>query len=349
MRAIDADAHVIESPMTWEYLDPAHRKFLPTVVSKSSGNDVRNVEGNLQQEYWVLAGRIHNKDRNVGSNTSEESREMRSIDARLAHMDELEVDVQVLFPTLLLRPVARHPHLEYALAHAYNRWLADIWKKAPKRLRWAAVAPLLSMDKLRDELRFAKDNGACGIFLRPLECELPLSDPYFFPLYEVATELDMPICIHLGNGSFDVHDFYDRDTAFTKFKMPTIGAFHSIIYNGIPSQFPKLRWGLIEASANWLPFIVSDLRQRYKKRGKQLPANILAANNMYVACEVSDDFNAVLPVAGEDNLVIGTDYGHNDNSSQIEALRMVRDAPGMNAKAIDKILWDNPRKLYGLT
>ena len=93
---------------------------------------------------------------------------------------------------------------------------------------------------------------------------------------------------------------------------------------------------------------LGDLRQRYKKRGKQLPANILAANNMYVACEVSDDFNAVLPVAGEDNLVIGTDYGHNDNSSQIEALRMVRDAPGMNAKAIDKILWDNPTKAFGL-
>ena len=117
--------------------------------------------------------------------------------------------------------------------------------------------------------------------------------PYFFPLYELASELDLPICVHLGNGSFDVHDFYDRDTAFTKFKMPTIGAFHSIVYNGIPSLFPKIRWGLIEASANWLPFIVSDLRQRYKKRGKQLPANILAANNIYVACEVSDDFNAV--------------------------------------------------------
>lgn len=348
MRAIDSDAHVIENTATWEYMTGKDRDFLPTIVRKAFGNDILNVEGKAQQEYWVINGRIHNKDRNIGSNTSEESREMRSIDARLRHMDKLEIDVQVLYPTLLLRPVADGPRVEYALCRSYNRWLAEIWKKAGGRLRWTAAPPLLSPDKMRDELLFAKDNGACGVFLRPLECELPLSDPYFFPLYELAAELDLAICIHLGNGSFDVHDFYQKDTAFTKFKLPTIGAFHSLVFNDIPAKFPKLRWGLIEASANWLPFIVSDLRQRFKKRGKQLPKNILSANRIYVACEVSDDLRAVLPFAGDDHLVIGTDYGHTDNSAQIEALRMLRDEKQVDTKTIDKILWDNPRALYGL-
>ena len=31
--------------------------------------------------------------------------------------------------------------------------------------------------------------------------------------YELAGELDMAICVHLGNGSFTVHDFYTRDGA----------------------------------------------------------------------------------------------------------------------------------------
>ena len=53
-------------------------------------------------------------------------------------------------------------------------------------------------------------------------------------------------------------------------------------------------------------------------------------------------------MAGADNLVIGTDYGHNDNSSQIEALRMLRQNPKVDGAVIDKILWDNPRALYGL-
>jgi predicted TIM-barrel fold metal-dependent hydrolase len=348
MSTVDSDAHVIETEATWDFLDEKDRGWLPTIVRKAFGNDVRNVEGRVQQEYWVINGRIHNKDRNVGSNTSEESREMRSIDARLRHMDELEVDVQVLYPTLLLRPIADNPRLDYALARSYNRWLASIWKHSGDRLRWVAVPPLLAMDKVREEMRFARDNGACGIFMRGLECELPLSDPYFHPLYEIAGELDMAICIHLGNGSFDVHDFYTKDTPFTKFKLPTIGAFHSLVFNEIPIKFPKVRWGIVEVSADWLPFILRDLRGRFKKRGKRLPDNVLKANRMYVACEVTDDLPAVLSVAGEDNLLIGTDYGHTDNSSQIEALRMLRDVPGIPPSAVDKILWDNPKALYGL-
>ena len=348
MPTIDSDAHVIENEVTWQYLADNERHYTPMITRRFAGQEIRNVEGKLQEEFWIINQRVHNKDRNVGSNTTEESREMRSIDARIRHMDELEIDIQILFPTLLLRPIADNPPLEFALCRSYNRWLADIWKQGGGRLRWVAAPPLLSMDKMRDELQFAKDHGACGVFMRALECERPLSDPYFYPLYDIASELDLAITIHLGNGSFDVHDFYTKDTPFTKFKLPTIGAFHSLVFNDTPAKFPKLRWGIIEASANWLPFIISDLRQRFKKRGKRLPDNVLAANRIWVACEVSDDLPAVLPHAGEHNLVIGTDYGHTDNSSQIEALRMLRQIGGVSSQTIDKILWDNARALYGL-
>ena len=348
MPTIDSDAHVIESEVTWRYLAEDERHYTPMITRRFSGQEIRNVEGKLQEEFWVINQRVHNKDRNIGSNTTEESREMRSVEARIRHMDELEIDIQILFPTLMLRPIADNQPLEFALCRSYNRWLADIWKQGGGRLRWVAAPPLLSMDKARDELQFAKDHGACGVFMRALECERPLSDPYFYPLYELASELDLAISIHLGNGSFDVYDFYTKDTPFTKFKLPTIGAFHSLIFNDTPAKFPKLRWGIIEASANWLPFIISDLRQRFKKRGKRLPENVLAANRIWVACEVSDDLPAVLPHAGEDHLVIGTDYGHTDNSSQIEALRMLRQVGGVSSSVIDKVLWDNARALYGL-
>ena len=46
------------------------------------------------------------------------------------------------------------------------------------------------MDKALEEARFAKDNGACGIFVRGLEGDKRLSDSYFFPLYEAAGRLD---------------------------------------------------------------------------------------------------------------------------------------------------------------
>jgi predicted TIM-barrel fold metal-dependent hydrolase len=56
----------------------------------------------------------------------------------------------------------------------------------------------------------------------------------------------------------------------------------------------------------------------------------------------------ILPYAGEDNLVIGTDYGHSDSSTEIEALRLLKQDGKVPARVIDKILGDNPRALYGL-
>ena len=56
----------------------------------------------------------------------------------------------------------------------------------------------------------------------------------------------------------------------------------------------------------------------------------------------------MLTVAGEDNLVIGTDYGHADFSSQIEALDLLQKVKGLEPGVIEKILYDNPKALYGL-
>ena len=78
------------------------------------------------------------------------------------------------------------------------------------------------------------------------------------------------------------------------------------------------------------------------------PADPLKANNMYVACQCTDDLPYILRHGGADNLVIGTDYGHADTSSQIEALRLIRENGSIDKTVIDRILDDNARALYGL-
>ena len=52
--------------------------------------------------------------------------------------------------------------------------------------------------------------------------------------------------------------------------------------------------------------------------------------------------------AGEDNLVVGTDYGHQDQSSEIEAMRNMRDKGDVDPAVIDKIMGENAVTLYGL-
>jgi predicted TIM-barrel fold metal-dependent hydrolase len=117
---------------------------------------------------------------------------------------------------------------------------------------------------------------------------------------------------------------------------------------GIPEKFPKLRIGIVEVSAQWIPYAVHDLARRYQRRGKQLGSRILEDHRVYVTCQTDDDLEYVLGYAGENNLVIGTDYGHSDNASEIEALRKLRTDGKISARVIDKILGDNACALYSL-
>ena len=347
IRTVDSDAHVIETAATFEYMAEADRKFAPIVVTQTSGDVRMGNSGGVHKEHWLIDNTIHPKDRLVDTGTPDGASDMSKIDHRLKHMDELEIDVQVLYPTMFLRAMTERAHVATAMAQSYNRWLADIWKKGNGRLRWVAIAPLLAMDKVRDELAWCKEHGACGVILNALEFDMQLSNPYFFPLFEAAQELDLALCFHAGNNSLTIHDFFIADP-FSKFKLAVVGAFHNLVMQGIPGMFPKVRWGFVEVSAQWIPYVLKDLGHRLKRAGKRLPPNPLKTLNMYVACEVNDDLATILPYAGEDNLVIGTDYGHSDTSAEIQALRLLKTEGKIPPSVIDKILGDNARALYGL-
>ncbi len=118
--------------------------------------------------------------------------------------------------------------------------------------------------------------------------------------------------------------------------------------SGLPERFPTLRMGFLEASAQWLPYVLKDLKRRLAARGTPLPENPLQAYRLYVSCQTDDDVPYLLQYAGEDNLVIGTDYGHNDQSTEIEALRNLQHSGGLDERVYRKITDDNARALYGL-
>ena len=342
MAIIDSDAHVLETERTWDYMLESERALKPRIVATpndpSSGG-----------ESWFIDGIYQGKARNVGHDTAKAAREMDDINARLKHMDELGIDVQVLYPTIFLRPFTRRPELELAVTRSYNRWLIDIWKRAPERLRWTAVLPLLSMDKALEEARFAKANGACGIFMRGLEGDKRLSDSYFFPLYEEAGRLDLPLCVHSATGSFAVHDFFLDECGFSKFKLAVVSSFHTLIFNEIPAKFPHTKFAFIEVSSQWVPYAIHDFARRRERGGTKVDkGEVLRKNRIYVACQTDDDLPYVLKYAGDDHLVIGTDYGHNDTSSEILALRKLKEDGAVPPHVVNKILDDNARALYGL-
>ncbi len=210
MPTIDADAHVHETEKTWEYMEGSDARFRPVVVSANNG----------QRTFWMIDGKIFGKGGNVNKEIPAAVREMRDIESRLKHMDELDIDVQVLYPSLFLKPLTSKPEVEAAIFRGYNRWMADVWRKSENRLRWAAMVPLMSIDKSIEEARFAKDNGGCGLFFRGLPVgNKILSDPYYYPLYEEEAKLNLPVCVHASTGDFDWTELFNNEGGFAKFKL----------------------------------------------------------------------------------------------------------------------------------
>lgn len=348
MGYVDADAHVIESPAAWSYMPEQDRQHVPLLVRQDGGPEVKNKEGRRTSEYWVMDGRVHARDFNIGYDTPEASRELRDAWARLAHMDELGIDIQVIYPTVFLRPAVRSREAELALVHSYNRWLGDLVKIAPERLRWVVMPPHLSPDKIRDEVKYGKEHGACGIFMRGLEWDKPAGESQFYPLYELASEFDLPICFHTGNNSSANFDIHFNDTSFTKFIQPAVCACHSLIEKAVPARFPGIRWGFVEAGAQWVPYIHHHLQRSMRKRGREVAANLLAANRMYVTTDIHEDIPYIMKYAGEDHLMIGTDYGHRDATSNINAFVELMQRQDFPAGAREKFAGLNARALYGL-
>ncbi len=347
MARIDVDAHVDETEATWSFLTESERRHTPVCTDPG----VPTVPGDRRpHRLWLIDGgtRLRRWRDDVRTGTVQATRELTDIPARLAHMDELNVDVQVLYPTLFLGGFTARAEVDTALTGAYNRWMADATQTSGGRLRWVALAPMLDIDEAVNQLRWAKENGACGVMKKGIECGRSASDPYFFPLYEEASRLDIPVCIHTGTGNPPTSgaDIGGRFNA--------IAAFTDLAMSDVPDRFPELRVGWIETGASWVPFLMADLIAKAQKltfHPFDYRSDLFRNCRFYVACDTTDDLPYILSFGTEDSLMIGTDYTHADQSAELHALDVIerREAEGEIPEGVaKKIIDENPRRFYGI-
>jgi predicted TIM-barrel fold metal-dependent hydrolase len=177
-----------------------------------------------------------------------------------------------------------------------------------------------------------------------------LTDPFFYPIFDEAQRLDMPITVHLANGNPELFKLLTNESGggFSTFRIPTVTACYALIMSEIPRVFPRLRWGFIEVSSQWVPWVVHEAVRRSLGSPHAVTSDCLPQYNIYVSTQSDDDFAYIISYAGEDNLVIGTDYGHGDTSSELNAIARFKALDGLNDRVKRKILSDNARRLYGI-
>jgi hypothetical protein len=68
-----------------------------------------------------------------------------------------------------------------------------------------------------------------------------------------------------------------------------------------------LRFGLIEAGASWVPFLVHKLNRTLGPEAQTWGPKLLRDYRLYVACKADEDLPYLVGQIGEDNVLFGSD------------------------------------------
>ena len=272
--------------------------------------------------------------------------------ARVADMDRYGHDVQIIYPSLFLNLYCKSLDAERAMVRAYNRWMADVCAPFEGRMRWVVLPVVGDVEASLAEMNFGRGNGACGVLLRGYEGDRTLDDPALDPLYAKASDLDLPVCVHIGSASPSYGAIANAKSGTRNVignSMPTLIAFAALTMSDVPARFPGLRFGFIEAASEWVPYAVHRCRKMLSHYGiRDTTETLFADNRFYVTCEATEDVNYVAGITGPGNLLIGTDYGHADTSTELEAPRILRERYDLSADLTSRIVDANAKRFYAL-
>ncbi|QJD77311.1 amidohydrolase family protein [Spirosoma rhododendri] len=239
---------------------------------------------------------------------------------RLALMDESGVDVQVLSVTTpALHNLA--PEESVTLARQTNELIAETIAKYPTRFQGFATLPMPSPERVGPELeRAVRQLGLNGAMLCGRTRDKNLDHPDFWPLFETAARLRVPLYIHPQIPQRAVRDvLYSGfgnlvDTAFATFGLGwhyEAGIqFLRLILAGVFDKYPDLQiilghWGEV------VPFYLERMQGLDRVANLQRPVADYFRQNLYVTPSgmwSQDYLQRSVQVVGPDRILFSVDY-----------------------------------------
>jgi len=285
IRVFDCDSHVLEPTDIWtKYLDADYR------ISARSAfwHEVDDLGGPLT----ILNGK-QAKEMNPGPLNRQaiwrpgmKPEDIGALDptvrhpitpgaqdptARLKDMDAMGIDQALLFPTLFAEyfPIVENPDAAFALARAYNDWIADFCSAAPRRLVPAAVLPLQDVSFAIRELQRVANKGFRAAFIRPafVNQRFP-NHAYYAPLWKQLEDLGVAACIHPSTGNTNPEwtsqgSYVERVASHLRIghyvaesvapMMDNAMFLNAICFYGLMEEYPQLKLSFLHSSASWVP------------------------------------------------------------------------------------------------
>jgi predicted TIM-barrel fold metal-dependent hydrolase len=267
----DADSHIFEPPGTAErFADPGIRDRLGAALARFSWTPAMHEAVGRQRDPGLRARdgdeiMLRKNQLAPGAVLAED---------RPAALDLLGFASQLVFTTSYLEPLRTFERgddldLIYGLAAAHNRAIVEFCRPDP-RLLPVGYLPLGDIARSIAAAAQAIELGVAALMIpshRLRSCSQ--SHIGFDPIWARAQDAGVPIVFHVGgeepmdpvykvNGLPPVPDFHGGDANFTSVSylaipyapMQTLG---TMIYDGVLDRFPRLRIGVIELGASWLP------------------------------------------------------------------------------------------------
>ena len=375
LKVIDADAHMQEPLDLWDrFVEPAFYDRRPKIKDHRYKLFFQYEPGELYEEQdpdkdqMGRARPIEILERQP-IKYGEAYEEWWSAESRLRDMDRYGWDKMVLIPGTGAQPLrleGKDPDLMWALSRAYHNWCHDFASADPNRLKMVATFPPYDLERTLIEFRRAvTELGAVTVMMpKPPEGKF-WHDPDYDPFWDLAVELDVPVCFHgVNSGSPHTGKRYqgisgtlialEHAIGFPFENMISLG---HLIYTGILERYPQMRVAMLEGNAGWVPFWLGRLDDH--AAGRQavfvaaadnpmtMPPSEYFKRQVYVACD-GDEFGlpGVVSLVGDDNVLWNTDYPHPDAPDPDKALSEFLKQP-IPEEAKRKVLWDNPARLFG--
>jgi predicted TIM-barrel fold metal-dependent hydrolase len=336
----DADSHVVETP-DWlvPFADPDVRERLrPLFVSAVRPGEENHIE-ELRRRRLDPADRAEAEAKimlrknwsAMGSFVKED---------RPRALDLLGFASQLVFNTFLNPYLLEAEHkgdlgFAYGLARAHNRAMVEFCS-VDRRLLAVGYVPLADFAQARAMAVEATQMG-CKALLVASACPPGHSPSHIglFPVWEVAEEARIPIVFHVGgggrlldpnyfaNGLPPVPDFHGgaenfRSVDYMAIPFPPMQTLATMIFDGVLERFPRLRLGVIEQGAVWLPSWMRQLDAGHEafRRSEERLRKLSLRPSDYVRRQVrvtpypTEPVGWIIEQAGEDVCLFSSDYPH---------------------------------------
>ena len=376
-KVMDSDIHVDEPHDLWDrYLEPRFKDRAPRFAAiDGSHTNGWQFEGKVFPAFFDRPerrrfGRIRREKalaRHLETGRYKEPAEDLPGDdphAMLKAMDREGIDLAIVFRTRGAHLIALdglEPDLSAAICRAFNNWLSEFCATDRARLKPTAILPLhdpkLAVDEAR---RSVRELGAVAVVLsnHPVNGRA-WYDPAYEPLWAEAERLGVPVAFHGIQMAYQEHlgrRFMDNFVMAHAVAHPLeqMMALGSLLTGGIFERYPHLKAAFLEGSCSWVPWWLWTLDERVEKFGDDERFHLTMRpseyfqRNCWVSVDPDEDVvRHALPSMGDDNIVISTDWPH-DDSAYPRAVETFLGLEGVTESTKRKILWDNCARLYGL-